>query len=168
MTKYDVRHEIKLARTTSENIGDIIGYSFFLGSILFLIFSWNDLPDKVPAHYNGIGEVDRWGSKMELLTLPIIGSFIAIFMQVLEKFPQAHNYPERLNEKNASEFYLTSRKMLNQIKNICLFIFSLILIESISIPLGWGGQLSKWFLPILLVSVCVPIGLGIIKQRKIR
>lgn len=34
------------------------------------------LPDEMPAHYNAQGEVDRWGSKYEMLIFPI---FIPIF-----------------------------------------------------------------------------------------
>ncbi|AZV40910.1 hypothetical protein BAOM_0199 [Peribacillus asahii] len=34
------------------------------------------LPEEVLAHYNALGEVDRWGSKWELLILPGVGAFI--------------------------------------------------------------------------------------------
>lgn len=78
----------------SEWIGDIIGYSFYLGSLIFLIYNWNGLPDEVPAHYNALGEVDRWGSKMELLILPLVGAFSAVLMQLFEKLPESHNYPD--------------------------------------------------------------------------
>ena len=43
---------------------------------LYLAMIWNILPDKVPLHWNYKGEIDRWGSKTELiwivflLTLP--------------------------------------------------------------------------------------------------
>ncbi|MFD2045064.1 DUF1648 domain-containing protein [Ornithinibacillus salinisoli] len=162
------RPKIKIPKTMSEWIWDIIGYSFYLGSLIFLIYVWNGLPDEVPAHYNALGEVDRWGSKMELLILPIVGAFIAVLMQLLEKFPESHNYPERLNKENAKAFYLLSRKMLNKLKNICLIIFSLILFESVSIALGWGNGLGIWFLPLAILSAFIPIALGIIKQKKIR
>ncbi|SDP47018.1 Protein of unknown function [Litchfieldia salsa] len=162
------RPKIKLLKTKSEWLFDIIGYSFYLGSLIFLLYNWNELPDKVPAHYNALGEVDRWGSKMELLILPIVAAFMAIFVQILEKFPESHNYPERLNKENAKALYLLSRKMINSIKNICLMIFSLILIESVSIALGWGNELGGWFLPIAILSTLIPIVIGIIKQKKIR
>lgn len=162
------RPKIKMIKTMSEWLWDIIGYSFYLGSLIFLIYIWNGLPDEVPVHYNALGEVDRWGSKMELLILPIVGAFIAVLMQLFEKFPESHNYPERLNKENAKAFYLLSRKMLNKLKNICLIIFSLILIESVSIALGWGNGFGVWFLPIAILSVFILIVLGIIKQKKIR
>lgn len=162
------RPKIKIIKTKSEWIWDIIGYSFYLGALIFLIYNWTRLPDQVPAHYNALGEVDRWGSKMELIILPIIGLFIAILMQIFERFPESHNYPERLSKENAKEFYLISRKVINQLKNMCLIIFALILIEMVSIALGIGNGFGKWFLPIAILSVLIPIILGIIKQKNIR
>ena len=151
----------------SEKIGDILGYTVYFGSIAFMIFMWNSLPDKVPAHYNALGEVDRWGSKTELLILPVIGALVGGLMQFIERFPHIHNYPERLNEDNAREFYLVSRKLTNQLKNIIFIIFALISFESIAVALDWGSPFGKWFLPILIVGVTIPIIYGFIKQRKI-
>ena len=168
MSKSWKRPKIKILKTKSEWIWDIIGYSFYLGSLIFLIYNWKGLPDEVPAHYNVLGKVDRWGSKMELFILPIVGAFSALFMQLIEKYPESHNYPERLNKENAKEFYLISRKLVNQLKNICLIIFAFILIESVSITLGMGNGFGVWFLPITILSTLIPIVLGIIKQKKIR
>lgn len=162
------RPKIKILKTKSEWVWDIIGYSIYLGSLLFLIYNWNGLPDEVPVHYNALGEVDRWGSKMELLILPMIGTFMAVLMQLFEKFPESHNYPQRFNNENAKEFYLLSRKLVNQLKNICLIIFSLIIFETVSIALDWGNGFGVWFLPIAILSAFIPIVLGIIKQKKIR
>jgi uncharacterized membrane protein len=162
------RPKIKLAKTRSEWIWDIIGYSFYLGSIIFLIIFWDNLPEEVPAHYNALGEVDRWGSKWELLILPGVGAFIILFMQTFEKFPETHNYPQRFNESNAEQFYLHSRKMINQLKNICLIIFSLILLESTSIALGWENDFGKWMLPLIIIGTGLPIVIGIMKQKKIK
>ena len=68
------------------------------------------LPEKVPAHFNAAGEVDRFGPKVEMIILPIVGAFVAGLMQWIERFPEKHNYPQRLNENNVKEFYLVSRK----------------------------------------------------------
>lgn len=145
------RPKIKIQRTISEWIGDTIGYSFFLGSIIFLIIIWGRLPEEVPGHYNAAGVVDRWGTKWELLILPGIGAFTLLLMQTLEKFPEVHNYPQRLNESNAKQFYLNSRKMINQLKNVCLVVFALIQFETISIALGWKSGIGKLFLPIIVI-----------------
>ena len=44
------------------------------------------------------------------------------------KHPEWHNYPKRMNEENVEQFYLLSRKILNQTKNLCLIIFSVIIV----------------------------------------
>ncbi|RDW15527.1 DUF1648 domain-containing protein [Oceanobacillus chungangensis] len=162
------RPKLKIQKTKSEFIWDIIGLSCHIGSIILLIVVWNSLPVQVPAHYNALGEVDRWGVKWELLILPIIGALIIILMQVFERYPETHNYPERLNSINAQQFYLNSRKMVNQLKNISQIILASIIFESISIALAWGKPLGGWFLPAALFSVFIPIIIGIVKQRKIQ
>ncbi|MEH7390263.1 DUF1648 domain-containing protein [Bacillus sp. JJ1474] len=163
------RPKLKIPKTAGEWVWDVVGYLCYLGSVILLISIWSELPEKVPAHFNGLGEIDRWGSKWELFLLPIIGVFIIVLMQVLERFPESHNYPERLNESNAEQFYLQSRKIVNQIKNICLVLFAIILFESISIAIGWGsGGFGKWILPITLFGIGIPIVMGIMRMRKIK
>ena len=63
------------------------------------------------------------GSKFELLLLPGIGLFMLFLIQFFERHPELHNYPQRFNQSNAEQFYLQSRKLANQLKNICLIIF---------------------------------------------
>lgn len=162
------RPKLKIPKTNGEWIWDVIGYLLYIGSIILLIFVWGDLPQKVPAHYNALGEVDRWGSKWELIILPMIAAFLALMMQVFEKYPEWHNYPKRFNESNAIKFYIHSRKLINQLKNMCLIMFALVLFESVSISLGWWSGSGIWLLPILLLGIFIPIGLGIYRQKQIK
>ena len=37
---------------------------------LYLAYIWHDLPDRVPMHYDIHGNIDRYGSKQELLIIP--------------------------------------------------------------------------------------------------
>ena len=76
---------LKLPKTKSEKIWDYIGGSIFILSIFYIILAWGKLPDEIPGHFNGMGEVDRWGSKIELFILPFIGLFLWIVMGLLEK-----------------------------------------------------------------------------------
>lgn len=162
------RPKMDIPKTKSEWLWDIIGYAFFIGSILLLVMVWNTLPEEVPAHYNAKGEVDRWGSKWELIFLPAISFFLLLFMSFIERHPEWHNYPARFNESNAKAFYILSRKMLNVEKNICLIVFSVLLIESISVPLGWSNGLGIWMLPMIVVPVLLPLIIMVPQQRKIK
>ena len=39
---------------------------------IYLAYIWNELPEKVPMHWNIKGEIDRYGEKIELLLIPIL------------------------------------------------------------------------------------------------
>ena len=167
MTKTWKRPEIKTPKAKSEWVWDIIGLIVYIASVFFLIYIWNKLPDQVPGHYNAQGEVDRMGSKFELLLLPGIGLFMLILMQFFERHPEMHNYPQRFNESNAQQFYLQSRKLVNQLKNICLIILSLLVFESVSIALDWWNGFGILLLPLILVGTFIPIVIGWIQQSRI-
>lgn len=39
---------------------------------IYLAYIWNELPSKVPMHWNIKGEIDRYGDKTELLIIPFL------------------------------------------------------------------------------------------------
>ncbi|MGE7690859.1 DUF1648 domain-containing protein [Lysinibacillus sp. NPDC097214] len=159
---------LKLPKTTYEKIWDYIGGGLFVLSILYTFVMWGKLPEEIPAHFNGAGEVDRWGSKIELFILPLIGIFLWIFLAVLERVPHTHNYPARLNESNVEAFYLNSRKILNEVKNLCLILFAAISFQMVRIALGEAESIGWWFLPIVLIGTTIPIIKGIVATTKIK
>ena len=159
---------LKLPKTKYEKIWDCIGGGLFVLSIFYIFVMWGKLPEEIPGHFNGAGEVDRWGSKMELFILPFIGIFLWIFLGLLEKAPHMHNYPARLNERNVEAFYLNSRKILNEVKNFCLILFAAISFQMVRISLGEAESLGWWFLPIVLIGTAIPIIKGIVAIIKIK
>ncbi|UPW83016.1 DUF1648 domain-containing protein [Lysinibacillus sp. Ag94] len=159
---------LKLPKTRYEKILDCIGGGLFILSILYIVGMWGQLPEKIPGHFNGAGEVNRWGSKIELLILPFIGILLWILLGLLEKIPHIHNYPARLNESNVKAFYLNSRKILNEIKNLCLLIFTAISFQMVRIALGEAESLGWWFLPLVLIVTAIPIIRGIVVAAKIK
>lgn len=162
------RPRLHIPKTKSEQIWDLVGYLFFIGSVLLLVVVWSHLPDQVPAHFNFKGEVDRYGSKYELIILPVIGLFTMLLLLTFEKHPEMHNYPKRFNESNAAQFYLHSRKMLNQLKNITLILVAILPFESVSMALGWTEGMGWWFVSIPLIAMVISITVGVIRQRKIK
>ncbi|TKI59492.1 DUF1648 domain-containing protein [Lysinibacillus mangiferihumi] len=159
---------LTLPKTKVEKFLDVIGSGLFTVSILFIILQWGNLPEEIPAHFNAKGEVDRWGSKIEVLILPGIGIFMWIFLGLLEKAPHMHNYPARLNERNVEAFYLNSRKLCNEVKNFCLILFAIISCEIVLVALGKIEGLGWWFLPVVLIGTGIPILKGLIASSKIK
>ena len=112
------RPKIEISKTKSEWLMDMIGYIALAIMLIVLFMNWRELPNEVPAHFDGSGNVDRWGSRWELLILPGIGIAMHFFLMIFEKFPETHNYPARINESNAEVFYRNSRQTLNYMRNI--------------------------------------------------
>src|SRR5699024_8480384 len=96
----NIDEKLILTKTKSKIVWDIIGYAVFVGIVLFLIILLGELPEKVPAHFNGAGEVDRWGSRFDLWILPLVGLFTLLFLEIFERHPEMHNHPKRMNESN--------------------------------------------------------------------
>ncbi len=44
---------------------------------VYLAYIWNQLPQKVPVHWNAKGDIDRYGDKAELILIPLLLPFLA-------------------------------------------------------------------------------------------
>ncbi len=64
------------------------------------------LPDTVPAHYNALDEVDRYGSKYELLILPAMVIGFGYLMRGIAKFAEKQEQNE--GQKNNGKIVLLS------------------------------------------------------------
>ena len=73
------------------------------------------LPDVIPAHYNINNVVDRWGSKYEILILPVLIIGFGIFSLVMGKVAQKQE-PQGNNNEKSSLF----------ISNCVLLIFNML------------------------------------------
>ena len=61
-------------------------------------------PDTVPAHYNALGEVDRYGSKYELLILPLMVIGFGYLMRGMAKLAEKQEQNE--GQKNNGKIVL--------------------------------------------------------------
>lgn len=164
----DKKERIDLAKTMSERLANVVGYGVFALTITYMIMMWQKLPDEIPAHFNAAGEVDRYGSPFELLILLVVGILLGVGMEALERYPEIHNYPVRLNDSNREAFYLNSRKMLNLTKNMCFIIFSVIILEMMHAAISETALFGKWLLPVILILALGPMTYGLVQRRKIK
>lgn len=163
MKNYD-RPKLDIPKTTFEKALDLSAGLIYAACIVYLIVIWGDLPDQVPGHYNAIGEVDRWGSKWELITLPIVSAGLATLMSFFEKHPEWHNYMTSLNERNIEFQYKNSRMLLNVTKNIIVGLFVYLTWKTVQIALGKAGSIGWGFLPIFLALTFLPMIFFIVRS----
>ena len=157
-----VKLQMKIPQTTSERIADVIGIIAILFMLIYTFMKYSGLPDTVPIHFGANGEADGFGSKSTFIIWPAISIGMFIFLTILERYPQAYNYPARLNEQNAEAFYRNARKMLNYIKNIIAILFAYVTYEILNL----NGKLSPIFW-ILMALIFIVVIIGAIRQRKI-
>lgn len=67
----------------------------------YLIYIWNRLPEKVPMHWNGAGEIDRYGDKKELLVMLFmlvgITYFVFLIIPSIDPKQKLQNMGNKLN-----------------------------------------------------------------------
>ena len=66
----------------------IIEFFLLLITLLITIFLWNDLPEKIPIHWNINGDVDRYSNKLSgllgLYSIPLIFSILYPIFRKIE------------------------------------------------------------------------------------
>lgn len=144
--------KIEVPGSAFEKLLNAIAVLSYIGMVVYLFVQYGDLPDQVPVHYNGAGEVDRWGGRGQLFLLPFIGAGLWIGMTVIEKYPHTYNYVN-LTEENAEVQYKNGRRMVNVLKNEILILFSFINIQNIRVATGTAEGLGAFFLPAFLLIV---------------
>lgn len=64
--------------------------------IIAIIFTWDRMPESVPVHYNINGEVDRYGSRAELLfaicTLVVVNLLVYLLLNNLHRIDPKRKY----------------------------------------------------------------------------
>ena len=103
---------INLKYTKFQGALEIVGLLLMLGMIIFVCTSLNQLPAKIPAHYNIMGEVDRWGSKSEIIILPIMSALLYVLLTVLTFLPKTWGLPIKITDLNSAVVYSYTRSLL--------------------------------------------------------
>lgn len=136
---------MKVEKSKGDKLADIFCVLLLISQVLYVIISWRKLPDTIPAHYNAVGEIDRWGGKGEILIEPALSCLLYLFLRVAERYPQIWNTGVTVTEANRERVYGILQHLLSTMKVEVVFIFAFLTIKTVS-----GAALSVWFLPIMM------------------
>ncbi len=76
---------------------------------IYLAYLWNDLPNKVPLHWNIEGEIDRYGNKLELLIIPfLLPLLVYLIFLVVPKIDPKNQLDKMGNKLQTIKFLLTT------------------------------------------------------------
>lgn len=125
------RPKIKLELTPTDKIFEILGWTSVLAIWVLTITNYTNLPDTIPVHYNMAGQVDGFGDKVNILTLPLIATVLFVSLTILNKFPHILNYPASITADNALRQYTNATRLIRYLKFIIVVIFGLISLQTI-------------------------------------
>ena len=153
------RPKIKIGITLFDLIIEIAGLVALLTLWIVLMVNYSGLPDAIPLHFNGAGQVDHFGGKNSIFILPVIATVLFAGMTILSRFPHVINYPVRITEKNAFLQYRNMARMVRCLTlTIILFfgslVFHLILYSGENAE---GQGLGIWFIPVSLAIIIIPV-----------
>ncbi|WP_297798572.1 SdpI family protein [uncultured Eudoraea sp.] len=76
---------------------------------IYLAYIWNELPSKVPVHWNIEGEINRYGDKSELILIPILlPLLIYVIFSVVPKIDPKNKLNKMGNKLQTIKFLLTT------------------------------------------------------------
>jgi uncharacterized membrane protein len=166
MSEKNNRPSIKIHLTLFDKALELVGLILFIGIWILTFMNYDELPDIIPIHYNGLGEVDRYGEKSTILALPIVASVIFIGLTILNRFPHIFNYPIEITEQNALRNYRLATRLLRILKVIICLVFGMIILSTLNNIKGEQDGLVSWFLPIVLILFFIPTIYYLIKIVK--
>ncbi len=159
---------IKPSTSNFDRILRLISYAFFALLWGATLYAWYSLPETIPVHFNFKGEIDRQGSKNNLLILPLLGSFIFIIISLLVRYPHKFNYTVPITEENAAKQYANAILMMRWLlAAVMIILFSLVL-GTILIVQKIDINISYLLLPLILGLLSLPMLIFIIRSFKLK
>lgn len=144
--------------TKFQIILEIITLAVNIGTGVFLISIWGNLPEQIPSHFGAGGEADAYGGKGSLIFLFIMMLALSLMMFAAALFPNLWNMPCKITENNSVLAYRYTRTMMCSLSLVMAALFSYTLICS-----ALGRPLGAWFLPVTLAVMLGDIIFCIVK-----
>ncbi|WP_299339371.1 DUF1648 domain-containing protein [uncultured Psychroserpens sp.] len=145
---------------------DLLSVTLLVLMIIYTLISYSELPEIIPSHFNGKGEVDGHSNKLFLWMLPAFGLITFIGLFILNKYPHLHNYMVNITEENALKNYRFSTRILRFTNLFVILIFAFINYAIIESANGSHFKLGSWFMPTVIgISVILPVFILIYKQK---
>ena len=154
---------MKTENTRADRILDLLGWILLIGTLAYLILGWFSFPDQIPMHYNGAGEIDRWGGKGEIIFIEVMMWILYLGIGVVEKYPQIWNTGVEVTVKNKEKVYRTLKYMLKTLKFLTALIFAYLIVISLQ-----SAPLPGWFTPAVMILIFGDMAFWLIRLFRIK
>lgn len=146
------RSTIKIEKNILDKFLEILTFLLIIVSAILILSYYNQLPEKLPIHFNWpTKDKNGFGTKDLLWSNPIICGIIGMVIYKLNQYPVILNYPAEINEKTVKYNYKMSTQMLRFIALIIGFMCLSLTLTSILNGLGNKTEFEKYFQPLFPV-----------------
>ncbi|HIU77491.1 MAG TPA: DUF1648 domain-containing protein [Candidatus Pelethocola excrementipullorum] len=143
---------MEIKKSKYDVIINILSVLCILGTIAYLLYTWDKIPNKIPGHYNTFGEIDRITDKNSTIKLVALTLVIYAVISIIEKFPLSWNTGVQITPLNKEKVYRTLKTMLETAKFTTTLLFTFLTIYSTTCK-----NLPPLLLPFYLTLLLVPI-----------
>lgn len=169
--KYDDRPRIKIEPTAVDRIIDALSLVFLLLLLVMVFQYYPDLPDKIPTHFNSLGQADDFGRKNSILLLPVMAVILFVLIQILGKYPHQFNYLVKITPQNAKKQYRLGARIMRFTNLFVMMVFYYTDYKVIKMSINQETpNLDKWFVPVVLgvttVGIIVIFTVSILINKK--
>lgn len=162
------RPKLIIPKSNLEKILGILGILGVITTWIYLIVSWEQIPQQIPTHFGFSGKPDSWGSKGAMLALPIVASFLYLLLTITSKFPQYYNYMVNITEENAKRQYQNARILMAWMAVEITVVFSYLEWKSIQVAMNKSSGLGMYFLPVFLIIIFGTLGFYTYRMFKLK
>ena len=160
------RPRIKIDLTAVDYIVEIVSLLSILGAIALYVIYWIKAPDTVPIHYNIYGEADGYGSKSEMLILPICTVLFYVGLTILNKYPHIFNFPTAVTEENVLSLYKIATRGIRWMKLLCCLLFTYMIWHEVRIIINQEVPKLDGFSWIFIACIAIFPIILIVKMTK--
>ena len=95
-----------MKRTRLMNVVDALCVLLMIASTVYLVTHLDDVPDRIPRHYNWSGQIDGWMDKSLVWIHPVLMVGLFILFSIVEFFPHLYNMGGiKVTDENRERLY---------------------------------------------------------------
>ena len=145
----------------------LIGLFFLLLQWILIAWSWNDLGETIPNHFDSDGNPDGWGSKYSLYLITLVSIAMFLFLHWLARNTQQFNGLAKITPENKAHQEPLDRQFIMSLNAGLTFLFLYMLYAMIEAAKNGASNNTTNVLGILLIAIGLPTLLYLIQSRRI-
>lgn len=160
------RSPIDIRPTTSDTLLHGLAWLALAGLWGSVLYTFSGLPEMIPAHYNSLGQVNRYDNRSTVFIMVGIATLLFGGIALLERYPHVLNYPTPITEENAERQYRLAIRLLRIARLGISLLFAFLYYKTYRVATEQTAGLGPWFLPAGILGSTLVLLIFLYSSRK--